>query len=36
MYEKTQQIEAEKIMRITTDGASLNYYHKTFPSVYYI
>jgi len=33
---KTEITKAEKIMSITTLESSLNYYHKSFPTLYYI
>lgn len=33
---KTETTQAEKIMSKTTLESSLNYYHKSFPTFYYI
>ncbi len=36
MYYKKETIETEKPMNTTMQGSSLNYYHKPFPTLYYI
>ena len=36
MYEKIQKEKIEKIMNQSTLESSLNYYHKPFPTLYYI
>ena len=36
MYNKTETINAENIMSKTTLESSLNYYHKSFPTYFYI